>query len=67
MDKCGKLKDHDEIATIRTGSTPGELRGLHMAMRQTGACGVPQNNCDVCHDDLKGVVVHISIPAIGGI
>lgn len=58
-DRCGdkvKIKARDDIPTARL---------LRFARRQAGACGVPQFNFDMCHEDLKAVVVQTSKPEPG--
>jgi hypothetical protein len=63
--KCKRaINGHDEVSPARI--TPDTRRILRMARRQAGACGVPQYNFDMCHEDLKSVVVQTSIPADGG-
>jgi len=62
--KCTKKK-RDDIPIARIGLAKRQV--LRMTRRQdVGACGVPQYNFDMCHEDLKGVVVQTSIPAEGG-
>lgn len=65
-DKCSKkIKVRDDVPTAYLSARERQVLN-RMAKRQAGACGVPQFNFDMCHEDLKAVTVQTSIPAEGG-
>ena len=52
--------------TIPQTTTPVERSPMRIEHRQVGPCNVPQYNFDMCHNDLKKVIIHTSIPSAGG-